>query len=64
MSSSISKTESSVDDGPKLIKILTTMAVVVTVVVALRIFMKIRRQYRIDFEDWLCLAAVVGLFKR
>ncbi|KAJ0109394.1 hypothetical protein J7T55_000319 [Diaporthe amygdali] len=23
----------------------------------LRIFMKIRRQYRIDFEDWLCLAA-------
>lgn len=51
-----------VNGGPRLIKTLTIMAVIVTIIVALRISMRLRRHHNIGLDDGLILAAFVRPF--
>lgn len=48
-----------INNGPKLMWILSVMSVVVTIVVGLRVFVRLSRRIRLGIDDWLIIVALV-----
>ncbi len=49
-----------IDEGPHMLRILTPMAAVVTLVVALRIGVRLYRRVGLGLDDWLILVSLVS----
>lgn len=49
-----------VDYGPRLLRILTPVSVIVTFAVGLRIIMRIYRTSGIGIDDWLSIVSLVS----
>ncbi|KAK4159309.1 hypothetical protein QBC43DRAFT_222264 [Cladorrhinum sp. PSN259] len=47
------------DHGPKLIRILTAMTIIVTITVLLRVVTRIKRRVPLGLDDWLILSALL-----
>ncbi|KAI1469005.1 uncharacterized protein F4812DRAFT_425425 [Daldinia caldariorum] len=58
-SGSVSSSPPDVDYGPFIIRVLTPMTILVTVVVCLRIAIRIRRVASIGIDDWLMIISLV-----
>ncbi|KAM7219701.1 hypothetical protein V8F06_004914 [Rhypophila decipiens] len=48
-----------IDDGPRLIRILTPVTVLATVIVLLRIGLRVKRRVGMGLDDWLIMLAMV-----
>ncbi len=57
---SIPQTELEINKGPKVIALATLLHVIVSIIVGLRIWVKVHRRLSMSLDDWLILSSFVS----